>query len=353
MVTHFWGRCQSQIGSPLGSLAAALLGLSLLFQSPAVSADSTPYPARLNSQAYYGTLYVSPMFPTTLQACEWLVGNWPNTSSPFFTNDYPPGQGYAGGICYASQNGGGPIGFGLWKRYTDCPKGGQVDDATVATPMCSCPAGWMFPPGGPVPGGPVCVPNTCPVEPLTPIDQLQPNGPDVLPLTQLLERTRGADLALTPETETARQCLIGKASGAGVTVRTTSGTRTIAYQKHFIEIWNKMMEHNNYEDDPVVWEACRSRREEIIAEKGCSSSQGCIGACTPGSHCIRAEPATDSRHPDGRAFDVSMDTINGLRTNLAARQPPQSISELLTSTPACSLTWGGGFNNPDDVHFQQ
>lgn len=339
------------------TMAVVLLGMSLLIQSHVVTADATPYPAQILGWCSYNQLNnirYGCGFTSPAQACSAAA-----SATSLVFDHFDMTDGYAAGRCWYSDSGLPSLPLDtyhrVWTRNTYCYRGGQEEDYTVAAPICSCrgfPPGYVYPPGGPGPGLPLCVPGTCPVEPLTPIDQLQPNGPDVLPLTQLLERTRGADLALTQETETARQCLIGKASGAGVTVRTTSGTRTIAYQNHFIEIWNKMMEHNNYEDDPVVWEACRSRREEIIAEKGCSSSQGCVGACTPGSHCIRAEPATDSRHPDGRAFDVSENTINSLRANLAALQPPQSISQLLTSPPACNLNWGGSFNNPDNVHFQ-
>lgn len=197
---------------------------------------------------------------------------------------------------------------------------------------------------------PQCGAVTCPVGPLTPIDQLQPNGPDVLPLTQLLEQTRGATLALTPETETARQCLIDKALGMGVTAVTTSGTRTIAYQRHLIEVWNKMIELNRPANRTN--EACRQLRQQIVAEKGCSINEGCVGACTNGSHCIRYRPAGNSKHPEGKAFDVSISTIDSLRDNLAVLQPPQSISQLLTDHPTCNLNWGGDFNDPDVVHFQ-
>jgi len=279
---------------------------------------------------------------------------WIN-SGPLTYDPYPntPQDGFGAlGICKD-----GPYNWlGYPGRWLTCPIGySQLTPITTIGGLCGdAVMGW----------GPdamcrsfataiITVVSGCPVPELTPVETIPPNGPDVLPLTLRLEQSRGADLALTPETETARQCLIGKASVANVTVVTTSGTRTIAYQKHLIEIWDKMKEHNKYKDIPAIWEACKTRREKVIAEKGCSSNTGCVGACTAGSHCIRYPPAINSKHPDGRAFDVSGDTINDLRTNLAARQPPQSISELLTSPPACNLTWGGGFNDPDDIHFQQ
>lgn len=198
----------------------------------------------------------------------------------------------------------------------------------------------------------------CPIPELTPIAEIPPNGPDILPLTLELENSRGATLALTADTESARQCLVDRASALGINVRTTSGTRTVAYQKHFIEIWDKMIAHNklvedNQQSNPVFVESCRQRRERVIAEKGCSINKGCVGPCLPGSHCIRYKPAVDSKHPDGTAFDISEVSIESLKTKLTESQPPTTMSQFLAGPPACKLRWGGdSFRDPDDVHFQ-
>lgn len=194
--------------------------------------------------------------------------------------------------------------------------------------------------------------DPCPVADLTPIENIPPNGPDVLPLTQLLEQSRGADLALTTDAQTGMQCFVGKASGIGITAAITSGTRTIAYQNHLVDVWDKIIQHNNVTDS-ATWEACRQRREKVIAEKGCNSSGGCEGACTAGSHCIRYQPAVNnSRHTTGKAFDVSQVTVASLLNGLAAQQPPQSMSELLANPTACNLIWGGDWIPPDNVHFE-
>lgn len=336
MVSHFWGRCQSRIGSTLGSLVAVLLGLSLLFQSPAVSADSTPYPARLNSQAYSGTVYVSPIFPTTLQACEWLVGNWPNTSSPFFTNDYPPGQGYASGICYASQpHAIGPITFGLWKRYTECFNGGQVDDATVATPMCSCPVGWMFPPGGLVYGGPPCVPNPCPVP------DLKDKPTDACSVA--LETGRGlpvpATACPTPSVMTdpkGEACLRDKLAVLGIPYAGPTATiRTVAYQDHLRDVWNRNEDHKKI-TDPAERNACAAKRAIVENEM-------------KNIHGLKYRPGDESEHITGKSFDISEGTIIALDATLG--QAGRSVSGLLRSPPFCTLIWGGTYRKPDIFHF--
>ena len=207
--------------------------------------------------------------------------------------------------------------------------------------------------------GTIKVPG-CLVKPLTEVKDIPPNDPDVLPLTLRLEDTKGADLALTDAALAGVACIKSKESGAVI----SSGTRTIAYQKHFIEIWDKMIELN--EPDNKNNEACRPLRDRVIAEKGCSMDEGCVGKCIPGSHCIRGEPAINSKHPKGTAFDVSNTTIDSILGKL--RPPPPTppnppltpaqqdqadiklIADWLASPKACNLVWGGSFQ--DIVHFQ-
>jgi hypothetical protein len=198
--------------------------------------------------------------------------------------------------------------------------------------------------------GTIKVPG-CSVSDLTEVKDIPPNDPDVLPLTLELESTKGADLALLPAAQAGVTCIKNKFPSAII----SSGTRTIAYQQHFIDIWSKMIELNK----PVNQnnEACRPLRDKVIAEKGCSTNFGCIGACISGSHCLRHPPAIDSKHPKGKAFDVSDTTINGILLSLAPPPPPLTlqqettmIADWLARPAACNLVWGGSFQ--DRVHFQ-
>ncbi|MHB9100631.1 MAG: hypothetical protein ACYC2E_03845 [Sulfuricella sp.] len=187
---------------------------------------------------------------------------------------------------------------------------------------------------------------------MTDVKDIPPNGPDVLPLTLQLEKTKGADLALLPDAQKGVDCIKLKEPGAVI----TSGTRTLAYQAHLKEIWDKSIDLDGIKD-PIKVKACQPLRDKVNAEKGCN-----------GGHCIVSEPATDSNHPKGTAFDVSRDTIYGLLSKL--RPPPplppklpltsaqqvqadaKLIADWLASPAACNLIWGGSFQRIDKVHFQ-
>ena len=206
--------------------------------------------------------------------------------------------------------------------------------------------------------GEIKVPG-CSVDPLPNIEDIPPNGPDVLPLTLELDRTKGATLALLPAAQAGVNCIKSKNPSAHI----SSGTRTVAYQQHFIDIWNKMIELNK--DDNRNNPACKSLRDKVIAEKGCDIDDPCPkNGCIPGSHCLRNEPAINSKHPTGNAFDVSDDTIDGILTTLRPNPPPNPplaaaqqkqadidlIADWLASPPVCNLVWGWSFG--DRVHFQ-
>lgn len=195
--------------------------------------------------------------------------------------------------------------------------------------------------------GKIRVPG-CSVPPLTEVKDIPPNGPDVLPLTLRLEETKGSDLALLPDAQAGVNCVKAKEPSAVI----SSGTRTVAYQAHLKEIWDKSKQLNKAIN--LKNTACQPLRDKVEAEKGCN-----------GGHCIVHPPATDSKHTMGKAFDVSRDTIYGLLQRLRPPPPPLNspqtlsqqhqadiklIADWLVSPAACNLTWGGNFDDP--VHFQ-
>jgi hypothetical protein len=297
MVIHLWGRCPSRIGFRFGSLAAALLGLSL-FLSPAVLADSTPYPARLEFQGLLGNyVYPGPSqlgFTNETDACKWVVGHYTTAIFTSFSYDGPPGTGYSQGYCFATYpTSSGEGYFGFWKRNAECLNGGQADGG-VAQPMCSCPAGWMFPPGSLVYGRPPCVPDTTPS---CPIDPIPPYTPD--PYPALIEE-------LTPRMQTALSCLQTAIGAQGGKSSFNSGYRPVPYNDHLRAVWDKWEEVRN-EKRPE----CQARRAEVAAEIAL--------------HEMIKEPALSSNHSLREAVDLSSNlprgTLDGLAINCGLFRP--------------------------------
>lgn len=219
---------------------------------------------------------------------------------------------------------------------------------STGSTICTCNTGYK-----PDPTSMSCVPDvTCPVTDLTDVKDLQPNGSDVLPLTLLLENTKGSDLALLPAAAEGLACLKRKTAGVFV----SSGTRTVAYQAHLKEIWDTLIKLDALED-PVEIKVCKPLRDKVLAEiGGCSNNSG---------HCLKFQPAKDSKHTIGKAFDVRMVTIDTLLLNLRPIPPLppklpltpiqqqqadiKLIADFLAKPAACSLNWGGNFG--DFVHF--
>ncbi len=214
----------------------------------------------------------------------------------------------------------------------------------------------------------------CPIDPLPdlPADDL---------CAQLLENIHSTQAqkdaacgTLTPAMQTAQACfesrlsnVISPATGAAIPLRVTADIRSVAYQTHFREIWDKMealvrLTRNNL----ALQTACAARRAEIAAEKGCDNAGPCTScyaaSTTQRSHCLNGRPAlpnpNDAQHTRGNAIDVSRaHTIDPLQTALGARRPPETIQQFLNARSAtypngCNLNWGGAFtNNYDPVHF--
>src|SRR3990170_4844777 len=127
--------------------------------------------------------------------------------------------------------------------------------------------------------------------------------------------------ALTDKLKTGMACFRNKLSGLSpaIPLKVTSDIRDVAYQVHLSEIWDKMEDLVELEDDPVKRVACATRRAEIAAEKGCDNADVCTScydeSATQRSHCLIGRPANpnpnDAQHTQGNAFDVSrISTIN-------------------------------------------
>jgi hypothetical protein len=251
--------------------------------------------------------------------------------------------------------------------HTSCVLPACPDHASRTSPgaACTCEANYQFDATGTS-----CV-STCPVPDLT-----APPFNDAC--AESLDAGLGVDVngkcpKLSDAMNNQIQCFADKITATNATMRTpipysgpTATIRNAAYQAHLREIWDKLIVLNNL-SDPAEISACQPRRDKVIAEKGCSSSKKCKGACTAGSHCLRNIPATDSNHPKGTAFDVPNDTINGLLLELTPLPPtpmttPQRkqawqiwVADWLEKPAACNLVWGGSFKyppGPDFIHFQ-
>ncbi len=169
--------------------------------------------------------------------------------------------------------------------------------------------------------------------------------------------------ALTPALKTGMSCLRDKltAMTPAIPMRVTSDIRSIAYQAHLRQVWDRMEDVVDWMvKNPTIQTACAARRAEIAAEKGCDNAGGCTScyaeSAAQRSHCLVVRPANpspnDALHTQGNAFDVSQGgTINPLLAALAARDPPQNIQQFLNAPTNCNLNWGGSFDDPDPVHF--
>lgn len=199
--------------------------------------------------------------------------------------------------------------------------------------------------------------TACPVPPLKPL-------PANDACTASLENGLGVDVdgtcpKLSDNMKAQMQCFADKITATNVTASPqipyagpTATYRTTAYQAHLREIWDKMIQLDLPANKNNA--ACKTRRAEIVAAKGCDTNAG--------GHCLEFRPADDSKHSIGQAFDISKSTIQGLLQELTPLPPPAMsrlqkkqeqiflIANWLAQPTACNLTWGGSFN--DRVHFQ-
>ncbi|MEQ1589028.1 MAG: hypothetical protein ABL902_01580 [Gallionella sp.] len=209
----------------------------------------------------------------------------------------------------------------------------------------------------------------CTIPDLTPIQNITPYIATDWPATQLLEDHKNDNnppyILLEPAADAALTCLKEKATSIGVTIVANSGTRTQTYQRHFREIWTSLIKIDALKDsNPDEYKACLPLRAKIQAEKN--------------AHGITDEPAANSNHPKGNAFDIKNLSIASLRAKVsppiprnstwndkqyAAEQLKADIPKMAAwlvlpnpapkcTPPANNLQWGGSFQKPDKVHFQ-
>lgn len=281
------------------TMAVVLLGMSLLIQSHVVTADATPYPAQILGWCSYNQLNnirYGCGFTSPAQACSAAA-----SATGLVFDHFDMTDGYAAGRCWYSDSGLPSLPLDtyhrVWTRNTYCYRGGQEEDYTVAAPICSCrgfPPGYVYPPGGPGPGLPLCVPGTCPVDPL-PV-----YSPDPYPL----------DIAnLAPRMQTALQCLqaaIGRQTSPGGNPGMStvdSAYRPSSYNRHLQEVWDKWMRELIENDRPE----CQSLRTEV---RNHFNSHDLIPSA-------RARPHTNSAHTRGQAFDLSSNLYDGVLDVLA------------------------------------
>jgi hypothetical protein len=272
--------------------------------------------------------------------------------------------------CYIlNPNGYPPNAISWWSntaamRSCDGIGGWAVEEITCKKYTCPAEQNWTL-------SGTNCTRPDCPIPALTapPFNDACSQALENLSSTQA--QKYAACGSLTPAMQTGKACLESKLAAmtpAAIPFVMTGNIRSVAYQAHFRDIWDKMeklaplMRRN-----PAMQTACAARRAEIAAEKGCDNAGPCVGPCyapssSQRSHCLRGRPANPSpnlaQHTQGNAIDVSGEsTIEPLQTALDGRNPPQNISQFLdaptTAYPSgCNLIWGGTFtNNYDPVHF--
>lgn len=247
-------------------------------------------------------------------------------------------------------------------------------------PICTDGVPSPSPPPTPPPPPPPPPLTVCPVPPLPAVA-----GDNC---TQTLERynaTRADRFAacgpITPAMRTAEQCfsdgLSGRdgfggvndpSTGQPIPLTITADVRSNGYQQHFVDIWDKMIEIDDWMIlNSANRDLCVPLRAAVANEKGCDSIGDCLAippstaACFPStasvrSHCLASMPTPvdpNDTHVQGIAIDVSYaGTVTPLAAALRLRTPPETIQGWLDAAPDCSLTWGYSFRPRDPVHFQ-
>lgn len=275
-------------------LFAVLLGFSLLFQSYAVSADATPYPADLVYCAFlYGGVngsIRSCVYLSQEPACrDHVLSYWNPIYITYAGFTYDEIGLFAFGACQTLEIATGKIYSTphAWERLANCPSGGNADNFTMAQPICSCPAGYDFNPPDPVNGGPVCVP--APSAPSTcSIGAIPEYTPD--PYPTLIDE-------LSPRMQTALTCLQAAIRGQGGSSIFKSGYRPAPYNAHIQGVFDQRAKLRGKGPE------CAARKAELAIEE----QRHDIGTKRPGDNSL---------HSIREAFDLksslSMDVTNGL-----------------------------------------
>ena len=122
--------------------------------------------------------------------------------------------------------------------------------------------------------------TACPVKDLTPLDKLSKQfneTPEQIDLTNKLESGVDGYSLLSDATKTAEQCLARRVNAVvGVTsgYKVTSTVRTLAYQKHLREVWDKFWDlQKRVKKDPTIQQTCQTLIAKVEGEMGLRLTQ--------------------------------------------------------------------------------
>ena len=213
------------------------------------------------------------------------------------------------------------------------------------------------------PGGQTCSrPDPCPIDPLPdlPTDDC----------SKSLEAGRGKDVnnacssKLLPEMQRQAQCLADKIHALGLSTPYTGPSatvRTAAYQKHLLEVWEKLEEIKKKVRTDEQKQACAT----VIANANNEMEW----------HKIKSEPSNkgnEAPHVEGKAIDIPMDVVDALKARVSNTtfvtftgcifcmpiaittigDVQDYVNSAVVNPTACNLKWGGRFKRIDEVHFQ-
>lgn len=198
----------------------------------------------------------------------------------------------------------------------------------------------------------------CPVGDLTDIPTLSAlagETPEQTQLTQDLEGGMDGYSLLSPATQTAEQCLADKINATPVSgYKVTSTVRTVAYQQHLRNVWNKFADlKSRVESDPSIQQRCQTLITKVEGEIGFRLTQDPTNeneACNTAlgrAHCVRHEPAgANPKHTQNIAFDIPLTTVTGYKKWLRQQTTPNTVGQ---EASTCGLAWGDSFGDP--IHF--
>lgn len=328
----------------------------------------------VNSQSRGEVVFSVPGFPTPGAACAYenfgLGSSFPNGSyscaSPYTfwwavcaaVNSCPANSMPTGSTCTCTDP------YVPDPTQTYCILPACPDHASRTTPdaACACETNYKFDAAGTS-----CV-SICTVDPLP----KPPFPEDVDPAcTASLERGAGQDVehvcpSLNPKMTEPNggqmQCLADKINKLALTPAYTGPSatiRTTAYQKHFVDIWNKSNEIENKDWLLGEEQVCAA----VIADVDNEMKR----------HGIDAPPSkkkSQAPHVLGNALDIPkgvakamMAQVNNTTVVIPANcflfcmpipvyigDVQDYVNSATVNPPACDLLWGGRFD--DKVHFQ-
>lgn len=310
------------------------------------------------NERYPGLVGWTPWRPFNDYLAAWNSLTCPANSSSLTMSGYP-NKGCTCKAGYIPNQGG-----------TACVLPTVCQTGQVAHPDGGCMLDCSGQPGThPNMKGTACIPNSsCPIPTVKPVTPLPTEATD--PCSAALESQSSARIKascppLTPAMQNELDCLGEKLRLKGIAMNVTATVRTLAYQRHFREVWESMEKLiEKTIDDAALKAACAATRAELAAEKGCDNAGACTSCTGSPAHCLKARPAKPeptANHPKGKAVDLKAANIKALLTVLKG-PPPQTMQQFLAEpvTPpppalACTapkLEWGGLWpSNPDKVHF--